>query len=240
MPIVSASPASRSARCPMRPAHSSGAASRSANPSGSGRQKRSSATVSSAKPPSMSSPVKRAPSQRFSRPERQKEQVPSVQPSQGTPTRRPSSSLVATIWWPRISGYRGAGTSPSTMWRSVRHTPQARTRSRTCPGPGLGSATSASRSPRPGASSSIALMAQLWHAGAAGSLGRLGDPEAPRLQRAGPRRPSPVIRRCRVGACPWSRQTQSRRGATRSAPAWRAPARRARGAVAVPVRPASR
>src|SRR5215831_6628385 len=34
------------------------------------------------------------------------------------------------------------GNSPSTIWRSVRHTPQARTRNSTCPDRTRGSATS--------------------------------------------------------------------------------------------------
>src|SRR3954447_15198833 len=40
----------------------------------------------------MSWPVNLALTQRFSRPERQYRQVPSVQPSQGTPTRSPSAN----------------------------------------------------------------------------------------------------------------------------------------------------
>ena len=44
------------------------------------------------------------------------------------------------------------------MWRSVRQTPQARTRSRSCPAAGSGLGTSASRSGSPGASSTIALI----------------------------------------------------------------------------------
>src|SRR5438067_2033240 len=85
---------------------------------------------------------------------RQKGQVPSVPPNQETPTREPfnpgragtpvppisdmesmSPAMTSpTIWCPGIiRGLRG-GSSPSTMCRSVRQTPQARTRSRTWPG----------------------------------------------------------------------------------------------------------
>src|SRR5439155_23890778 len=45
------------------------------------------------------------------------------------------------------------------MWRSVRHTPQVWTRTRTSPGPGCGSGTPAARSGCPGRSSTIARMA---------------------------------------------------------------------------------
>ena len=51
----------------------------------------------------MSRPVKRARTHRFSRPERQYSHSPQVQPSHGTPTRRPSSAI-PTIWWPSTSG----------------------------------------------------------------------------------------------------------------------------------------
>ena len=58
--------------------------------------------------------------------------MPSVQPSHGTPSRRPSS-VSPTIWWPGTSGSFGCVSSPSTTWRSVRQTPQAGTRSSTWP-----------------------------------------------------------------------------------------------------------
>ena len=46
------------------------------------------------------------------------------------------------------------------MWRSVRQTPHARTKSTSCPGPGSGSGRSAGRSGVPAASSTIARMSQ--------------------------------------------------------------------------------
>ena len=86
--------------------------------------------------------------------------MPSVQPSQGTPSRRPSS-VRPTIWWPGTSGSFGSGSSPSTTWRSVRQTPQADTRRRTWPGPGSGTGTSSSRSGSPAAWSTIARIADI-------------------------------------------------------------------------------
>ena len=61
-------------------------------------------------PASMSRPVNRARRHRFSRPLRQYSHSPQVQPSHGTPTRRPPIRArcrahdVATIWWPRTRG----------------------------------------------------------------------------------------------------------------------------------------
>ena len=91
----------------MSPAQSSGAAATgsAATSAGSGRQKRGSATVHSAKPPGMSRPVKRARSQRFSRPVVQYRQTPHVQPSHGMPTSAPVSWRSPTIWCPGVTGY---------------------------------------------------------------------------------------------------------------------------------------
>src|SRR5438445_1126182 len=58
--------------------------------------------------------------------------------------------------WPGTSGSFGFGSSPSTMWRSVRQTAQVDTRSRTWPGPGSGTGSSSSRSGSPAAWSTIA------------------------------------------------------------------------------------
>ena len=51
--------------------------------------------MSSAKPPSTSHPVKRASTQRFSRPARHIAQLPQVQASHGTPTRAPTRSTAS-------------------------------------------------------------------------------------------------------------------------------------------------
>ncbi len=51
----------------------------------------------------------------------------------------------------------GSVKSPSTMCRSVRQTPQARTRMSTCSGPGRGAGTSRYLSGRPGASNTMAM-----------------------------------------------------------------------------------
>src|SRR5262245_50474444 len=72
--------------------------------------------------------------------------------------RSPLPTTSPTIWCPGIRGSFGCGSSPSTMWRSVRQTPQARTRISTCPGSGAGSGSSATRSGVPAASSTIARM----------------------------------------------------------------------------------
>ena len=50
----------------------------------------------------------------------------------------PRPTTVPTIWWPGTSGSFGSVSSPSTMWRSVRQTPQAATEIRTWPGARLG------------------------------------------------------------------------------------------------------
>ena len=57
--------------------------------------------------------------------------------------RRQGRSTVPTISWPGIRGSLGWVNSPSTTCRSVRQTPQARTRMSTCSGPGRGTGTSA-------------------------------------------------------------------------------------------------
>ena len=102
-------------------------------------------------PPSTSQPVKRGSRHRFSRPERQKRQVPQVWASQGTPMRSPSRhrvlpapsrSTTPTTSCPGVTRGRCGARSPSVRWRSVRHTPQARTRTRTSPGPGSGTGLS--------------------------------------------------------------------------------------------------
>src|SRR5438128_2536536 len=61
-----------------------------------------------------------------------------------------------------MRGSLGLGRSPSATCRSVRQTPQARTVTSTWPGPGSGRGTSAARSGRPGASSSMARMAESY------------------------------------------------------------------------------
>src|SRR5215472_776697 len=71
-------------------------------------------------------------------------------------TPAPRATTIPTISWPGITGSRGSGNSPSTRWRSVRHTPQARTASSTWPGPGSGRARSIGRKARRGASKTIA------------------------------------------------------------------------------------
>jgi len=87
-------------------------------------------------PPSKFIPVKRASSQRFSRPLRQNLHFPQVCPNHGTPTRSPIlnfstpapfANTLPTISWPKISGNFGLVNSPSNIWRSVRQTPQAQT-----------------------------------------------------------------------------------------------------------------
>ena len=64
------------------------------------------------------------------------------------PRRRAATRPAA--WWPGTTGRR-AETSPSTMWRSVRQTPQASTAIATSPGPGATAGTAASqrRAPPP-------------------------------------------------------------------------------------------
>nr|CUV44783.1 protein of unknown function [Ralstonia solanacearum] len=59
-------------------------------------------------------------------------------PGTGEVTPAPHDSTVPTISWPGMSEGLGLGGSPSTMCKSVRHTPQADTAIRTLPGPGTG------------------------------------------------------------------------------------------------------
>src|SRR5262249_31801570 len=68
---------------------------------------------------------------------------------------------VPTISWPMTRGSFGSVSSPSSTCRSVRQTPQARTRRRSCSGPGRGRGRSASRSGCRGRSSSMARMMHL-------------------------------------------------------------------------------
>src|SRR5437764_5028450 len=105
--------------------------------------------------------------QTFSRPRRQKRQVWSTEPSQGTPMRSPlanrrAASPVAstrpTIMWPITSGSLGSFSSPFTMWRSVRHTAQAETSMRISPRPGAGMGSSTRRRGSLAARSCIALI----------------------------------------------------------------------------------
>src|SRR5213078_290458 len=99
-------------------------------------------------------PVNSARSQRFSRPDAQHAQAPHVRRSHPMPTRAlaskraapgPVRSTVPTIWWPRTTGDRTSGRSPSTRWRSVRQTPHAANRTRISPGPGSGTGRSSRR-----------------------------------------------------------------------------------------------
>ena len=75
----------------MIPAHSSGAACSSGTASGSTYAYSSRTRQNSAYPPSTSQPVNVGCRQRFSAPRRQNRQLPSVPPSQGTPTRSPGA-----------------------------------------------------------------------------------------------------------------------------------------------------
>src|SRR5437899_6488269 len=104
-----------------------------------------------AKPPSTVYPVNARLSQRFSAPARQYSQVPSVLCSQAIPTLAPIAkrcalllifSTVPTTWCPGINGDLRGGNSPSITCKSVRHTPQARTRTSTSPVFGCGVAIS--------------------------------------------------------------------------------------------------
>src|SRR5271156_2079415 len=133
----------------MIPAQRSGAACKSSKLDGSGNTKSRRATANSAYPPFTVYPVNVGTSQRFSIPCLQYQQLPSVPPTHDTPTRAPTgsspdppSTTSPTIWCPGITSGRIAGSSPSTICKSVLQTPQARTRSKTCPGPGAGFATS--------------------------------------------------------------------------------------------------
>ena len=80
--------------------------------------------------------------QRFSSPRRQNRQLPSVAPSQATPTRSPTANRSAarrslrrrpTTSCPGVTAARFGGRSPSARWRSVRQTPQQTTRTSTWP-----------------------------------------------------------------------------------------------------------
>src|SRR5713226_898831 len=123
-------------------------------------------------PPSTVYPVNSAFSHRFSFPERQYSQRPSVRCSQGTPTRvssgylsapLPCSSTFPITWCPGTTGDRRDGSSPSTTCRSVRQTPQTLTRIKISPGPGDGLGASLHcngfNSTGPGESSAQACMA---------------------------------------------------------------------------------
>ena len=123
-------------------------------------------------------------------PDRQKRQMPQVWASQGTPMRSPSRQRVRSgpslvddahdLVPGRDLAVRRGGRSPSARCRSVRQTPQARTRSRTWPGPGSGTSFSTrARGPvstGPGSSTTHAFM----RAAMACSVGR-----------SPPRRPGP-------------------------------------------------
>ncbi len=65
-----------------------------------------------------------------------------ARPASNCVTPAPRSTTTPTISWPGTSGSVGSVSSPSTMCRSVRHTPQACTRSRISPGPGRGTVRS--------------------------------------------------------------------------------------------------
>src|SRR5258706_2171529 len=130
------------------------------------------ATVYSAKPPLTEKQVKVGELPRFSAPRTQYAQVPSVPPSHETPTRMPRlrpgvrspATISPTIWWPGVMRSCRGASSPSTMCRSVRHTPQARTFNRTWPEAGSGRGKSDTRSGRcwigPGAASTALRMSQ--------------------------------------------------------------------------------
>ena len=64
----------------------------------------------------------------------------------------PRASTQPATSWPRISGKSTRGWLPSTMWRSVWHTPQPATRMRTSVPVGSGVGTSTTRREAPGAS----------------------------------------------------------------------------------------
>src|SRR5204863_10094593 len=68
------------------------------------------------------------------------------------------ASTIPTISWPSTSGSFGFASSPSRTCRSVRHTPQARTRRSTCPGCGTGFGSSRRSNGRRGSTSTIARM----------------------------------------------------------------------------------
>src|SRR5262245_59882505 len=73
-------------------------------------------------------------------------------------TAEPRRSTRATISWPGTIGSFGSGSSPSTTCRSVRHTPQASTRSAISVAAGSGVARSSRRSGRPGSPRTMAFI----------------------------------------------------------------------------------
>ena len=82
-------------------------------------------------------------------------------PGSSDETPGPSAPTIPTISWPGTIGRRMSGSSPSTIWRSVRQTPQASTSRRSSPGPGCGRGRSSSRNACPGDGSTIALTAAI-------------------------------------------------------------------------------
>src|SRR5262245_36693527 len=79
-------------------------------------------------------------------PLRQSGHVPSTPPSHETPRRAPVFTSRPTIWCPGMIASCSGFNSPATMCRSVRQTPQASTRSNTCPSAVSGGATSSTAS----------------------------------------------------------------------------------------------
>src|SRR5215813_6097179 len=77
---------------------------------------------------------------------RQSGHVPSTPPSHETPRRAPVFTSRPTIWCPGMIASCSGFNSPATMCRSVRQTPQASTRSNTCPSAASGGATSSTAS----------------------------------------------------------------------------------------------
>src|SRR5258706_5020601 len=119
-------------------------------------------------PPSTWKPLNFACGHRFSSPRRQNSHSPQAEYNQGTPTRWPVFKVGATLagfampfdiseraaltdspilsttpttWCPGMSGRVGGWISPSTVCKSVWHTPHTETLMRTCPGPGRGVGT---------------------------------------------------------------------------------------------------
>src|SRR5262245_11121370 len=87
--------------------------------------------------------------------------MPTRWPTLGDATPAPTASTMPTISCPGTTGRRMPGSSPSTMCRSVRQTPQASTLTRTSPGPGSGSGRSSSTRGRPREERTIARKARL-------------------------------------------------------------------------------
>src|SRR5215831_8306802 len=88
--------------------------------------------------------------------------MPTRSPSRNPLTPSPSRSIVPTISWPGTRGTSIFGSSLSTTWRSVRHTPHARTCTSTWPAPTPGTSRStASTVPAPRLVSAIESMAGL-------------------------------------------------------------------------------